>query len=130
MAYRSWDFLNAMNIANASSYVTFDFLEGQEDRLPDSEYVQLITNQSKNPEKEMMKKEEYQNLSDEAKHIISLIINAPSEILEMMTPKTKNLTIRSVSLFISKVFFNRKVPEKKTQKVIKEIESFVRNNFE
>jgi len=130
--YTSWDFLNAVNVAKASSYVSFDLLEGieEEDRVVDSEYYNLIRQRSINPEKETIKKEEFGKLSQEAREVISIIVNAPMEMLEMMTPKTKNITIRSLALFISEWFFHRTVPERKTKRVIEELKTFVRNNLE
>ena len=128
MTIQSWDYLNAIRIADPLSYVNVELLEGENEfGIVDPEYSQLSSERSLNPEKEMIKKESYYNLSEEAKQIVSIIVNAPSEILEMMTPKTGNVTLRMVSKFISNQFFNRKVPERKTKRVIKELKGFVKN---
>ena len=40
---------------------------------------------SSNPEKEFMKRESYERLSDEAKEVIDIVLNSPQEIIDFFT---------------------------------------------
>jgi len=120
-----WDYLNAINIAKADSYVNWEQLEFKNQNC-DPEFFSLCCQQDENAEKKIIRRDRYRELSDEAKQIIMIILSAPSEMLQMITPKTNKFSIRLISNFISKNFFQRTVPERKTQKVVKEIKQFVK----
>lgn len=55
----------------------------------------------------VIKKESWENLSDEAKEVINTILYAPAEILEVLkTPKRKLLTKKSVQKYFRKVWYS------------------------
>ena len=64
------------------------------------------------PEKLLIKKQAYEQLSQEAKEIIEEIIYAPNELWEMLvTPGRKILSKRSIRLFFQQVFQSKFITE-------------------
>ena len=86
------------------------------------EQGQMILKEQKNPENLYLKKEAYQKLSEEAKEIIMTIINAPTEMIEIFSPKLGKVNINKIVLYFRKIFGNRK-----TKLAVKEISKFVDN---
>ena len=70
------------------------------------------------PELLVIKKEAYENLSEEAKEIITTILDAPAEIL---TPNMKMVTKKSVRKYFRKLWMSKFI----TDTAIKEIKSWV-----
>lgn len=73
-----------------------------------------------NIEKELIKKDLKENLNTDCQFILGIIIDSP-ERLE--TPKTGNITIRSITLFLNKQKWNRI----RINKAFKEIKNYVKN---
>lgn len=55
----------------------------------------IILRSTTDPEKEVMKRDSYEKLSDEAKEVIDIVLNAPQEIAALFqTPKTRKVSAR------------------------------------
>ena len=75
-----------------------------------------------NPEQLLLRKESYTRLSAEAKEMISIIVNAPSEVLEMMTtPRQKRVTIKGVRRYFATIWMSTFI----TDITIKEVSAWV-----
>lgn len=70
----------------------------------------------------IIKKQEFERLSEESKELIMIIVNAPSEVIEVLkTPKTKKITQRSIQLSIAKALKSDWIAER----IIREIKQWV-----
>jgi hypothetical protein len=77
--------------------VAYNILTGS--AWQDIEDIQLLSQQM-NPERLVIKKQEYENLSEEAKEIIHVILNAPTEILDELSSPVKNrVTMKRIRNF-------------------------------
>ena len=120
----TWAFFMAAQVADTKSYIAN--LENLENI-----YVDNNTNQ----ERKVILNDLYEKLSFEAKEVIRIILTAPAEIVQIMTPKTKKITRRRILEFIAFHFSNRKGKrirslsevDKKTKRIFKELEEFVGN---
>jgi|WetSurSiteA1Bulk_404760.scaffolds.fasta_scaffold23949_5 hypothetical protein len=75
-----------------------------------------------NPEKDMIKKQIYDLLSNEAKEIIDVVINSPNEILSTLTkPVYNNIGKRSIKKFLRTKGWKWRVIDK----AINELENYV-----
>lgn len=73
-------------------------------------------------EKMLIKKDGYQKLSKEAKEMIEIIINGPSEVINILsTPIRKTITIKNVKSFFTSYFSSTFIAEK----TIEEIQNWV-----
>jgi len=82
----------------------------------------LILEEQKTPENLYIKKESYKKLSDEAKEIIMIIVNAPAEVIELFSPKLGKTNTNKVISYFKKIF-----GERTTKLAVKEIKTFVNN---
>jgi len=83
---------------------------------------EIISTQQISAENAIIKVESFNNLSAEAREVIDVILNAPSEILDVMgTPKQRIITRRSVFKHLSKIFRSRFI----ARLIIKEIQEWV-----
>lgn len=115
--WNEWEILSAMQAADANSYSAI--------KDEHEEIGVFIPSHYPDPEKTLLKKESYQLLSSEAKYVIDLCLNAPTEILEAITSPAKGLISRHrVTRFCAKKWKN----SIKTRTVFQEIWEFV-NNF-
>ena len=85
-----------------------------------------------NPETErrVIFKDLQSKLSFEAKEVVRIILYSPMEIIQIMTPKSRDITKRSVIEFIQCHFFNirtqnLKVLDRRTEKIMNELKEFV-----
>lgn len=79
--------------------------------VEDEDFVSCFSRQP-SPEDIVIKKDLYNKMSVEAKEIISIILNAPDEILkEIATPKRKQVTKKRVKKFFSKVWISEFIAE-------------------
>jgi hypothetical protein len=97
-----------------SSYLPYDTVEGyEEDSL-----MSVLPTHFPSPEEVLIRRETFSTLSDEAKEIIRLILNAPAEVAEQLkTPKGK------VSINLVRVYLHRtgKMPYRKILRAEEEI---------
>jgi hypothetical protein len=83
----------------------------------------FLQTESLSPEETFIEKESYQNLSEEAKDVISLIIGAPQEILDCFTtPKYNKISKERIAQFLSK---NLRWDKKRISFCFQEIREFV-----
>jgi hypothetical protein len=75
------------------------------------------------PESEVIKKELYQNLSQESVEVIKMIIDSPAEILEMISTPKGVITEKLVKKYLLRKWTSTFVVES----VIKEIKNLVRS---
>ena len=93
------------------------------DEYSDNDKIKLlILKEQRTPESLYIKNETYQKLSDEAKEIIMIIVNAPAEIIEIFSPVKHKTNINKVISYFKKIFGYRK-----TKLAVKEISKFVDN---
>jgi len=115
--WTEWDIANVINITNHDSYTTI-----KEEHEEPGEY---ILSHYPDPEKALLKKESYQSLSNEAKYVIELCLNAPAEILDtIISPVRGVISKHRIIRFCAKQWRN----SRKTQAVFQELWEFV-NNF-
>ena len=75
-----------------------------------------------NPETKMIKRENYENLSNNAKEAIELVLNSPKEILDLfITPKRKKISKRLLGKWLSKCWKSKLLVEH----TFKEIQEWV-----
>lgn len=73
-------------------------------------------------EQAIIKQQAFDKLSREAKDVIDVILNSPTEVVRLMaTPKRHEITIRSVYRHLVKVFHSRFI----ARHVIREIQEWV-----
>lgn len=73
-------------------------------------------------EKKIIKQQNFESLSREARELVMAIVNSPAEVLEIMkTPKTKKLTKRSIRIYIRNIFKSKWVADS----ILKEITDWV-----
>ena len=112
--FTEWDYLNARRISDVNSYVPI-------------EKAQVLSEQL-SPEQEVIRRDNYQKLSSEARHVIKMILEAPAEMLQVMsTPITGRITKRSIEKFIAGYFWKRKCPDRRSKKIMRELSAFVRD---
>ena len=86
-------------------------------------YEIIFKSQNINPEKLMIKMQEYDSLSNEAKEIISTILNCPEEILELFkTPKIGMISKRMIFKVFSDIWKSKLIADS----AIKEISGWVK----
>jgi len=73
-----------------------------------------------NIEKDLIKKDLTEKLGMDCQFILNMIIDNPEKL---ETPKTGNITMRSITLFLNKQKWNRI----RTNKAFKEIKNYVKN---
>jgi len=74
------------------------------------------------PEKLVIKKNQYENLSKEAKEMIEAILYSPSEVFDLLaTPERGLLSQRSIRKYFRKIWKSKFI----TDQTIKEIKSWV-----
>jgi hypothetical protein len=79
-----YDWLVVYNLASGQGEISYqEYSSG-----PDNDKHEFVLPSKSNQEKRFLKKELVENLSIEAKDIIHLIFNSPSEILAMLETKT------------------------------------------
>ncbi len=108
-----WDLLCAVNIMDLENY---------------QDESQLTVNPQ--TERKVILKDLKSKLSFEAREVIRIILHSPMEIIQIVTPGMGNITKRSVIEFIQCHFFNvrtqnLKVLDKRTVKIMDELEEFV-----
>lgn len=82
----------------------------------------ILKSKKLNPETLLLKKQQFNNLSEEAKEIIQLILNAPNEILELIkTPQQNRITKTRLRKYFSILWHSKFI----TTKTIEEIEEWV-----
>ena len=106
-----WNILSAIHACDSSNYVE------------DSE-IAFLSIKTIDPEKVLIKKESYQGLSDEAKYVIDICLNAPVEIMNQIKSPKFGVISRNSLLKYFRTIWKRK----KTLFVFKEVSDFV-NNF-
>jgi len=107
--YTEWNILNVISASNESNYV-------------DESEIFLI-DETVNPEKDLIKKESYQNLSDEAKQVIDICLNAPMEIMNQLKSPIFGVVSKNSLL----KYFRKIWKRQKTFSVFQEVSEFVEN---
>jgi len=93
------------------------------DEYSDNDKIKpLILEEQRTPESLYIRKESYKKLSNEAKEIIMIIVNAPAEVIELFSPKFGKTNINKVISYFKKIF-----GDKKTKLAVREIKTFVKN---
>lgn len=107
----------AIDAININNYVPFEDVQNELISQQNPEEIFL------EKEKQKTKKMAYNSLTSEARQIIDIILNAPSEIMELIaSPKTKKINKERIELMLQE-----KWGEKRAAKlVMKELEAFVK----
>ncbi len=130
-----WGYFMAVKVADINSYSSIDKVEGStfnenkdDDISNNLEHQKIkILDKEQSTEEKVIKNDLYFKLSKEAKAIVDIIVNGPAEFMDILTPKTGNITKRTISNFITKFIFNRTVPTKQTKRIMNELKDFVSN---
>lgn len=88
-------------------------------------YEVIFRSQDINPEKLMIKMEEYDQLSNEAKEIISTILNCPEEILELFkTPKLGKISRRMIFKVFSDIWKSKLIADSAVKEISRWVKTF------
>ena len=97
-----WDYLCVVNAADANNYLP------TEDAYDDSQSenrqtVNVLISPDPSPEDTLIKKESFRNLSEEAKYVIGICLNTPSELVDiLLTPTFKKMSLRKLTNYFTK----------------------------
>ncbi len=94
------------------------------DELEEHETEIMIADDTYNPEKILLKKDAFDSLSDEAKYLLRIILDAPQELIEVLyTQKYKKTSKARIKKFLLKrLHWNRL----KVNKAFREIKKYLR----
>jgi len=96
-----YNYLIVYNYIKDGCLQNINTIEVQNSDLPEDGII--LNTEQENPEDFLIRKDEYNHLSTEAKEIINIILNSPQEILELfITPKRKNISISRLKVILSK----------------------------
>jgi hypothetical protein len=112
------DLISAVLVFPQENYISYLGIDLPFNKEEGTEEIRLESDV--NIEKELIKKDLKENLNTDCQFILGIIINSP-ERLE--TPKTGNITIRSITLFLNKNKWNRI----RINRAFKEIKNYVKN---
>ncbi|MGD9156876.1 MAG: hypothetical protein PVG39_00580 [Desulfobacteraceae bacterium] len=88
-------------------------------------YEVIFRSQDINPERLMIKMEEYDQLSNEAKEIISTILNCPEEILELFkTPKLGKISRRMIFKVFSDIWKSKLIADSAVKEISRWVKTF------
>lgn len=84
----------------------------EDEQTEDYNYI-ILNSEELDPETTFIKKDNYQRLSNEAKEVIGIILNSPSEVLDLLrTPKHKKISRRIVQQKLSLLWNSKFLAEK------------------
>jgi hypothetical protein len=106
----------AINPANYISYSGIDFL--QNNNIVDDSII--LESPILNPEQTLIQNDIISKLSNDAKFILNILFNPPDQL---RCPKSKNITKRSLKIFLTKQKWN----PLKINKVFIEMKNYVKN---
>lgn len=110
------NYLKAFHVLYGQKFAVNTVEHGEE------EGTVILKSEKLNPEILLLKKQQFNNLSKEAKEVIQLILNAPTEILEMIkTPKQNRITKVCLKKYLTKNWHSTFI----TELTIKELEKWV-----
>jgi len=85
-----------------------DFLPIDEGNPEEDNHYSILTAPDLSPELLLIKMENYNRLSAEAKEMIAIILNAPIEIADLLkTPKRKQYSRTAIRNYFSKLWYSR-----------------------
>jgi len=88
-------------------------------------YEVIFRSQDIDPEKLMIKMQEYDRLSNEAKEIISTILNCPEEILELFkTPKLGTISRRMIFKVFSDIWKSKLIADSAVKEIARWVKTF------
>lgn len=113
---KSFPYLCAINILqNRFKYIITNELEQSEH--PDEI---ILPSEEINPEKMLIKKEEYESLSIEAREIIQTLINCPEEIFEVFkTEHIKKISKRQITKIFADIWQSEYIAKCAIQEIVK-----------
>lgn len=120
-AINLWAFQAGATAMLPSSYIHIDHLDdaGEHGLVPDESAHTMCSIPTQ--EEVFEKKSLCEGLSEEALYVLNLVLQAPSEILELIaTPKQKNITKRRVGKFLKYQGW----PPKKVRLIFEELATF------
>lgn len=99
------------------------YMAWREDSWDSLSHVLIPIPSSQNLEKEIIKKDAFEKLSQEAKMIVNHIYFAPDEVLKMLTtPQRNRITKGSLNIYLREIGY----PIKTVTKVFRELTEFVK----
>jgi hypothetical protein len=117
------------NKVNEYNYlVVYNYIREGAKNIPTTEVIEDETNDiilpcPINPEEQLIKKQNYNRLSSEAKEVINIILNSPQEVIELfMTPKLKKISLIRLKRILAKSWNSPLLVEN----AIQEIKEWVR----
>ena len=117
------NYINAYNIMYGqwTSIAPCDYIEGEKDaNEPSYISTEVIISDMVSAEEQVIKKQEWHNLSDEAKEIITTIVFGPSEILEIIkTPQRKLLTKKSIMKYFRQIWKSKFISGYTIKEIVK-----------
>jgi len=94
------------------------------DELEEHETEIMIADDTYNPEKILLKKDAFDSLSDEAKYLLRIILDAPQELIEVLyTQKYKKTSKARIKKFLLKCLHWNRL---KVNKAFREIKKYLR----
>ena len=110
------EYLCAMNAARPENYISYSGIDMFDE---DSKHNFSLTSNT-NIEESMIKKDLIDNMSQDALFLLETIINSPELVA---TPKTKNVTKKSIIIFLE----DQKWHPKRIKKAFGEIKNYLKN---
>jgi len=84
----------------------------------------ILESQERSPEDEVIKKDMYQKMSSEAKQVISICINCPNEILDLITPRnSKKIKKEKLVKYLQNKWHNKRL----VRKVLNEVTTLIKH---
>lgn len=85
----------------------------------------ILKSKEPSPELNVNKKIAYENLSEEAKEIIDIVLNSPKEIVEyLLTPKQKRFSLKRIKKYVSLLWNSEYIAEVAIEEVKKWVRQF------
>lgn len=111
------NYLKAFNVLYGQQFAINTVEHGEE------EGTVILKSKKLNPEMLLVKKQQFNNLSEEAKEIIWLILNTPTEMLELIrTPKQERITKTRIRKYLINHWKSKFI----TDLTIKELEEWIK----
>ena len=94
--YFDYDILAFISAWNQENYVD-----------PDDPIIAPLISEKETPESLLLSKEKITSLSEEAQEVISIIFNAPQELLSMIPLHKENIAITKLSFYLKSMGWKR-----------------------
>lgn len=122
-------YLTALNYRDAeSTFELVDVVESNEDDITSDDRGVVITSKQLSPEEVIIERQTFEQLSREARELISFILNAPEQCLELLkTPsgKSNKISIRQIRRLLTNSHRSKNVS--RANRIISEVRLWLKS---